>query len=128
MKYKTAFRLALRAIGVLVLAQIVPGFLQTVTQVVLQWVLSSSSSGAFFPWAYAMSGVLGYGVGIGVGLYLFFGGRWVIDRVIPSNRPYCAECGYELTDLPADYRCPECGVPYRQTGSALPVEPPLPSA
>jgi rubrerythrin len=42
------------------------------------------------------------------GAYLFFGGKWVADKAIPSNRPYCHECGYELTGNVSD-RCPECG-------------------
>ena len=26
--------------------------------------------------------------------------------------PFCIHCGYDLTGLPDDYRCPECGRPY----------------
>jgi hypothetical protein len=47
-----------------------------------------------------------------VGLYLFFGGKWIVDKAIPSNRPYCHECGYELTAATQN-RCPECGTPFR---------------
>ena len=32
-----------------------------------------------------------------LGLYLFFGGRWIANLAIPSNRPYCVDCGYDLS-------------------------------
>ena len=35
-------------------------------------------------------------------------GKWVADKATASNRPYCPECGYDLTDNTSD-RCPECG-------------------
>ena len=28
------------------------------------------------------------------------------------GEPFCIHCGYNLTGLPDDYRCPECGRPY----------------
>jgi hypothetical protein len=28
------------------------------------------------------------------------------------KEPFCIHCGYNLTGLPDDYRCPECGRPY----------------
>lgn len=31
------------------------------------------------------------------GLYLFYRGRWIVDRAIPGNRNYCHECGYDLS-------------------------------
>ena len=29
-----------------------------------------------------------------------------------TNEPFCIFCGYQLTGLPDNYRCPECGRPY----------------
>lgn len=29
------------------------------------------------------------------------------------SHPSCLECGYDLTGLPDEYRCPECGATYR---------------
>lgn len=28
------------------------------------------------------------------------------------TEPFCIHCGYDLTGLPEDHRCPECGVPF----------------
>ena len=46
------------------------------------------------------------------GLYLFFGGKWIVNKAIPSNRPYCHECGYELTHARSNV-CPECGTEFK---------------
>ena len=43
-----------------------------------------------------------------LGLYLFFAARWIADLAIPGNRPYCVECGYDLSHAAGD-ACPECG-------------------
>jgi hypothetical protein len=45
-----------------------------------------------------------------LGFYLFFGRKWIVNLAIPSNRPYCAECGYDLSQT-RSLRCPECGTP-----------------
>jgi len=38
---------------------------------------------------------------------------YVIQRAVKARRePFCIYCGYNLTGLPDDYRCPECGRPY----------------
>ena len=44
--------------------------------------------------------------------YLFFGGKWVADKAIPGNRPYCHECGYDLTNAAGNV-CTECGTPFK---------------
>lgn len=113
MKYKTAVRLAVRLIGLFLIAQALP------------WVLVGCGSLALDVFAGGLFGSSGlvswqfrttlvYSCSALVGLYLFFGGAWIVNRAIPSNRPYCPECGYETTGLPAEGICPECGTAYKQ--------------
>lgn len=129
MKYKTAFRLAIRAVGVIVFMYNLPWFLQSAVAILVDVAMNASGGyGGNISWPYALGSLFGQGIGLLTGLYLFFGGKWIINRVIPSNRPYCAECGYELSHLPADYRCPECGTPYGHPVDSPLVEPPPPTA
>jgi hypothetical protein len=48
-----------------------------------------------------------------LGLYLFFGGKWVVRRLLKGvnwpGRSTCHKCGYELAGIEGG-RCPECGV------------------
>ncbi len=112
MRHKTAVRLALKVLGVFFIAQ---GLIH------LGYIAASTVLAALAPrfedFSLATSGartmVYG-GLHVLIGLYFFLGGRLVVDRIIPSNRPYCAECGYELTGLPSDGQCPECGQPFRR--------------
>lgn len=107
MKHKTWFRLILKAIGVLTFVTGVStlltysGFLwQTISAVGM----GSNTSVFFFQLASPI-------VQIALGLYLFFGGEWVVNKAIPSNRPYCPECGYDLSGAVSS-RCPECDTPF----------------
>jgi hypothetical protein len=63
----------------------------------------------------------GYLVQLLLGLYLFFGAKWIVNKAIPSNRPYCPECGYDLSKSRGDV-CPECGVALPRT--APPIDTP----
>ncbi|TWT46136.1 hypothetical protein RAS1_25840 [Phycisphaerae bacterium RAS1] len=56
---------------------------------------------------------------LGLKLFLFAGGvavalaGYVARRAVRARRePFCIHCGYNLSGLPDDYRCPECGEPY----------------
>jgi hypothetical protein len=114
MKYKTAFRLAMRAFGVYLcvsnalwaIQHVLPGvFMYLVDRPMapnLMWYVGSSIGNLF---------------GVAVGLYLFFRGEWIVNLAIPSNRPYCHECGYELTGLSNEGICPECGTAYRRSAA-----------
>lgn len=109
MKYKTLFRLALKLVGVVF---ILLGAEQFVTMGFL-WafaVLSGESAGVALGSFYViLPSIL---LRIGGGSYLLFGAKWIVDKAIPSNRPYCPNCGYDLTGA-VSKRCTECGTPFR---------------
>lgn len=54
-----------------------------------------------------------------LGLYLTFGGGWLIRRCIRGIATRCPECGYELRGLQVD-RCPECALPIVTRPAAQP--------
>ncbi len=112
MKYKTAFRLGVKLIGLLLIGSSI-GW-ATGTCIAVGYTVMTGDFGSVYM-SYQLSGMFQQGIGLVVGLYLFFGGRWITDLAIPSNRPYCHECGYELTGLPGEGRCPECGTEYRRS-------------
>ena len=111
MKYKTLFRLALKAIGVWIGASNVVYLVGSAGGLLFRMLESGGFDIDLFYLGYSM----GHVTGILIGLYLFFRGEWIVNLAIPSNRPYCHECGYELTGLASEGRCPECGTAFRQT-------------
>ena len=106
-RYKTLFRLLLKAVGVWLFfsgtATLITGLLQASA-----WITAGMGPSGLLL-MYIGTGA-GGAVQTGAGVYLFLGGRWLVDRAIPSNRPYCQECGYELTRHNVT-NCPECGTP-----------------
>jgi len=110
MKYKTLFRMLLKAVGVLLFAEGVSGSTREVYSIIV-WVLNPARVPFLPDWTWVL-GIIGPFVKIAFGIYLFFGGRWLADLAIPGNRPYCPECGYDLTGA-ARNRCPECDTPFR---------------
>lgn len=49
---------------------------------------------------------------VGAGVAVALAG-YVARRAVRARRePFCIHCGYNLSGLPDDYRCPECGEPY----------------
>ena len=112
MKYKTLFRLAMKVLGVVFVGLALPHVAGQIAQVM--WFFTSSQRGippGMTPawwWQIGLSS-LGYALQLALGLYLLFGGKWLVDKAIPSNRAYCPECGYDLSAAGGD-QCPECGV------------------
>jgi hypothetical protein len=108
MKHKTWFRLVLRAIGVLLIGIALPEFgglsLGLAASLIFEDGLLGYDSWEMY--AYSMPS---YGFQLAIGLYLLFGGEWIVNRVIPSNCPYCPHCGYNLSHHTGE-RCSECGV------------------
>jgi hypothetical protein len=105
MKHKTFFRLMLKLLGVWIFATGTASFCIQCSYLIINWEEHTRVSSP--NWGL---GVLGPLIQLAIGAYLFFGGNWIADKAIPSNRPYCHECGYELTNNTSE-RCPECGTP-----------------
>ncbi len=103
MKYKTLFRLLLKFMGLWLVVQGVAGTIGHVA-LMLEFEARTTFRHPFFNFN------LKYVIELIAGLYLFFGGKWILNLVIPSNRPYCPECGYDLSKASAS-ECPECGTP-----------------
>ncbi len=105
MKYKTLFRVLLKLLGVYFF---VTGIAWTINQLSF----FALGGGSPFFWTSLLRAGLPL-VQSALGLYLFFGGKWIVDKAIPGNRPYCQECGYDLTGAVAE-RCTECGTPFKR--------------
>ncbi len=109
MKYKTLFRLVMKVIGVVLIGLALPRMVGAIGQVAI-WVVTNPfpAGSQLSVWLQVGLSSLGHAFQLAIGLYLFFGGKWIVDKAIPSNRPYCPECGYDLSTRAGDH-CPECG-------------------
>ena len=114
MKHKTWFRLVLKAIGVLLIGLALPEVATLLSKVGYRTMYGDPFGGTgtltrptTVYWD--MVAYVRAFVQLGLGLYLLFGGRWIADTAIPSTRPYCPECGYDISEATGKC-CPECGV------------------
>jgi hypothetical protein len=114
MKYKTLFRMLLKVIGVWVFITGAGAFVGQLGYLAFYFT-TPSMRGTGQQWYFVWS-LLSPCVQMGLGLYLFFGGKWIADKAIPGNRPYCHECGYDLTNAAGNV-CTECGTPFRAAES-----------
>ena len=102
MQYKTLFRVLLKVLGVWLIVSALPRLLSDlIAFMTIDLDVAALNDMWWRMWIEPAAK-------IALGLYLFLGGRWIANVAIPSNRPYCADCGYELTATNAE-SCPECG-------------------
>lgn len=109
MEYKTHFRLAMKFLGVYFFFEGTTRLISCIDSV-LGLILPPFGIWSFG--TYGTNQALASLAGMVIGLYLFFGGRWIVDRAIPGNRNYCHECGYDLTGNLQGI-CSECGTAFR---------------
>src|SRR5262245_11987829 len=110
MKHKTWFRLVLKAIGILLIGYSLPTVGRGAGELIYAYFEGRQFAG--YPSNYWIVQSLYYSgtfMQFVLGLYLFFGGKWIVNMAIPSNRSYCPECGYDLQSSKGAC-CPECGV------------------
>ena len=109
MRYKTLFRLLIKFLGVWIGCNGITSLVNSITNWIAYSTFAGPGSRTTYPyWLGSISGL----TAIALALYLFFGGKWIVDLAIPSNRPYCHQCGYDLTGAVGDI-CNECGTPFR---------------
>lgn len=133
MKHKTWLRLVLKCIGILLIGMGLPEAIRQMGVLVQLYRMhaAAANTGAM-PAFFGPNGPgLGYTVNmlagflqVAMGSYLALGGKWVVNRLVPSNRPYCPDCGYPLVGVQGG-ACPECGATMpRQPGQAGARTPP----
>ena len=107
MKHKTWFRLVLQASGVLLIGLGITEFVSAIAIVI--WMFEDMPQFmSISPWRWIVHAV-GPAVQLAIGFYLLTGAPWLLNKIIPSNRPYCPEFGYDLSHNSGP-KCCECGV------------------
>lgn len=103
------FALAVRVVGIFVLAHAVPSFLFQLLSLLRVFdptsLASVSASELFWAWMPTFTFEV---IQLGIGMYLLKGGGALSRWCIRSCEFNCPRCGYDLESVKAD-RCPECG-------------------
>ncbi len=98
-----------------------PGWHDVWQYVGYRWIFLIPAIGllVMFGMALYMPFLLGPLAVLGVKLFIFMAAvflslaGYVIRRAVRARKePFCIYCGYNLSGLPDNYRCPECGRPY----------------
>jgi hypothetical protein len=122
MKYKTLFRTGLKLLGLYFSITGIAAIVSAVMQIVGVWYQHGNAPGLGYSFYYTAGGFLQ----LGLGLYLFFDGKWIADKAIPGNRPYCHECGYDVSHAEGRV-CSECGTEFSnellERIAAMPARP-----
>ncbi len=110
MKYRPAVRLALRILGIYLLAGSVPDLIQRIAFGIYDRYITPTPGAAWMrQWGYPLIGV----IEVAIGLYLVIGGKLLLNWLIPLSRRYCVSCGAELPGVPGGNGsrrfCAECG-------------------
>jgi hypothetical protein len=110
------FKLLVRAIGVLVLAQAAPNVVATVGWLISMFTTAGPGGGDFFD--YGMGAVLslvGTALELAIGVYLLRGAPALVRYCIRQVGRRCAACDYDLQGLGG--KCPECGLVIEDGGA-----------
>ena len=129
MKHKTWFRLALKLVGIYLLATSIPAIINVAATMIARgrdFAYWSGGSVVDLDRMIAVAiqfGLVGSILQSAIGIYLLLGAGMLASLIIPSSRPYCPDCGHELRGI-SGVNCPECGT--RLPTDLLP--PPAPPA
>lgn len=113
-KPKTLFRLLLKLLGVWLFTLGIGSLAQSIISVIAISQMISGTSNPYY--RQELPRLVQPLIETAMGLYLFFGGEWVVQRVTPDNRRRCPECQYDLSHASSSV-CPECGTALATVGS-----------
>ncbi|HEY1686851.1 MAG TPA: hypothetical protein VGG19_18970 [Tepidisphaeraceae bacterium] len=107
MKHKTLFRNLCKLLGLYFVIVGGTAVVNAVTGIFVYFYESFFQNNSVFLRSILM--VIGPALQLAAGLFLLFRSEVIANWAIPGNRPYCPECGYDLTGSVSGV-CPECGV------------------